>query len=172
VTERKKTEQALRDSVDEWSRTFDSISDMIFIQDKDFVIRKANASFFKAIKLRPEEVLGKKCHEVVHKAGRPWKNCPFVMTIKDGKPHTEEVDDPKMGVALLVTTFPIFNRSGKLSGSVHIARDISDAKKVNEELTKRSEDLERFNKLAVGRELKMIELKNRIKELEAKSSKD
>jgi len=49
-----------------------------------------------------------------------------------------------------------------------IIRDITERKKMEEELQKKMHDLERFNKLAVGRELKMIELKKRIKELEAR----
>lgn len=39
---------------------------------------------------------------------------------------------------------------------------------VNTELKKKLEDLERIHKVAVGRELKMVELKQRIKELEGK----
>ena len=46
-----------------------------------------------------------------------------------------------------------------------------DLEKANEELRKKTEELEKFNKFAVGRELKMVELKKRIKELEEKYGK-
>lgn len=44
--------------------------------------------------------------------------------------------------------------------------DITERKHAEEELKRKVEELERFKKLAVGRELKMVELKKRIKELE------
>ncbi|MCJ7816727.1 MAG: PAS domain S-box protein [Candidatus Aenigmarchaeota archaeon] len=50
-------------------------------------------------------------------------------------------------------------------------RDVTAQKKAEEELKSKIEELERFNRLAVGRELKMIELKKRIKELESQVRK-
>jgi hypothetical protein len=58
---------------------------------------------------------------------------------------------------------------------VYVARDLTERKKAekqisvtNKELENKVDELERFSKLSVGRELKMIELKERISELEEK----
>jgi hypothetical protein len=53
---------------------------------------------------------------------------------------------------------------GKIADMV-VFRDISDRKRAEEELRKRTDDLERFNKLAVDRELVMIELKKEVNRL-------
>ncbi|MCX5782231.1 MAG: PAS domain S-box protein [Elusimicrobia bacterium] len=45
-------------------------------------------------------------------------------------------------------------------------RDITQEKKTKLELEKKIEELERFNKIAVGRDLRMVELKDKIRELE------
>lgn len=46
-------------------------------------------------------------------------------------------------------------------------RDISERKKLEEELEKRADSLEKINKLMTDRELKMIQLKKEIEELKA-----
>ncbi|GBE05845.1 sensor histidine kinase YycG [bacterium BMS3Abin10] len=134
VIERKKLEKELFNASEKWSKTFDSIADLIFIQDENNTITKVNRSFAEAMKSRPEDLIGKKCYKLLHNQDAPWNNCPFEDTKSDMKPHTEEVDDPNIGVPLLVTTSPILDDNGKLKGCVHISKDITERKKLMKEL--------------------------------------
>ena len=128
-------------AADIWNGTFNAISDLIFIQDKEFTIIKGNKAFTEALKSNPEDIVGKKCYELLHKSDRPWPNCPFETTKKHKKICTREVYDPNIGIPLLVTTSPIFDDKGSLVGSVHIAKDISEQKKAEEEKEKFAFDL-------------------------------
>ena len=166
VAERKEAEKKVKRTGEEWQRTFDAISDSIFILDRENTICRVNKVFLDIFGLKEGQVIGKKCYEVVHKSDKPWIMCPHSQTMKDHKAHTEEVDDPVLGIPLLVSTSPIFDEKGELAGSVHIAKDISERKRTEKALKQKMEELERFNKVAVGRELKMIELKEKLKALE------
>jgi len=129
ITEKKKADEKIYRASEEWKRTFDSITDLVFIQDKDLTIIKANKIFADTLKMKQEDVIGRKCYELLHDRDKPFDNCPFKKTRKDKKPHTEEVDDPHIGIPLLVTTSPMFDEDGEFIGSVHIAKDITEQKK-------------------------------------------
>lgn len=61
---------------------------------------------------------------------------------------------------------PIRNDEGIASGFVFIFRDITERKQAESELNERLRELESFQRVTVGRELRMIELKEKIKDLE------
>ena len=147
ITERKRIFDELDHAAQEWQRTFDSIADLIFIQDKDFTILRANKSCLDALKLKPEEVIGKKCFEVLHHLDHPWVNCPFDQTRRDQKVHIEEVNDPGLGVVLLISTSPVFGGNGEFLGSIHVAKDISQIKQYQLELEQKNKDLEKLDQL-------------------------
>ncbi|MFC1666481.1 ATP-binding protein [Candidatus Omnitrophota bacterium] len=126
----------------EWQRTFDSITDIIFIQDNDFTVIKTNKACLDALGLQREDVIGKKCYKILHKSNRPWPNCPFEKTRKDEKIHTEEVGDPNIAMPLLITSSPIFDDDRKFIGCVHIAKDITAQKKAEKVLKDAKDELE------------------------------
>jgi len=65
----------------------------------------------------------------------------------------------------LARVLPYRTVEDHIAGVVLSFVDITERKRVEQELKVRNEELERFNKVAVGRELRMIELKKEINEL-------
>lgn len=159
-------EKNIIDSCEEWQNTFDAISDYIIVLDNNNNILKANRSFLEFICLGKEDVINKKCYEIMHKTEKPWVDCPFEKTKIDGKPHSFEISDQKEKRHLMITISPVFNEKGDLAGSVHVAKDIFEMVNTKQILEKKIFDLEIFAKASVGRELKMIELKKKISGLE------
>jgi len=149
ITARKKAEETIKEQATEWVRTFDSITDLVFIVDNEHRFIRANKAFLTLLKMRPEELMGKKCYEVLHKLDRPWPGCPASATLKDKKPHTLEVDDPEIGVPLLISASPILDKKGEVVGVVHIAKDLTERKKLKEQLLQ-AQKMEALGKLAGG----------------------
>jgi len=61
----------------------------------------------------------------------------------------------------------VIEKDGEIIGVQAIARDITERKQAEKELRDRMKELEKWHKLTVDRELRMIELKRRVEELES-----
>ena len=161
-------EDKREEPLENWDAIFDSIKDPVFIIDNSSTIRKANRVFVELIGKKKEDVVGKKCYELLHKLNHPWPECPFEETKIDNKAHAKEVNDPNIGIPLLVTTSPIFDKAGQVVGVVHAAKDITEIKHTEDQLRKKIRDLEIFYKAAIDREMRIKELKKRVAEFEGK----
>jgi PAS domain S-box-containing protein len=134
ITERKRAQEQVRLAAEEWERTFNSITDWVFVQDKYSNIVRVNKACAEALKMDPKDIIGRKCYDLLHNSDHPWPGCPLEKTKQDYAGHSEEVNDPHIGIPLLVTVSPIFGASGELTGAVHIAKDIAERKKIEQAL--------------------------------------
>lgn len=155
-----------------WDVTFDSISDPIAIIDRNYQFVRVNKAMADKLNISRDKAVGLNCYEAVHGKSEPILQCPHRKLLLDGMSHIEEVHEKRLGGWYLVSVSPIHNFQGQVTGSVHIAYDISARKKAEEDLKKAYEDLadknkelERFQNLTVDREMRMIKLKEEINAL-------
>ncbi len=134
ITERKQAEEKLKQATEEWRTTFDSITDLVFINDKDFRLIRVNKAFAGILKMKPKELIGKTCYEIIHGTKEPVPNCPHMKTLKTKKSATAEFFESHLGIHLEVSASPIFNEKGEVTASVHVARDITERKRMEEQL--------------------------------------
>jgi len=131
---RVKNERELVLAKEEWVETFNVIPDHIAILDGNYKILRANKAMIGKLGISSDEVNGLTCHACVHDADNPISSCPHSLLLKDGKQHLAEIHEDNLGGDFLVSVTPLFDAQGKIKGSVHVARDITERKKREEEL--------------------------------------
>jgi PAS domain S-box-containing protein len=134
ITERKQAEEKIKQTAEEWRTTFDSITDLVSIHDKDFKIARVNKAYANAFKLKPQELIGRTCYEVVHETKEPWPSCPHKRALETKKSVTVEFFEPHLGIHLQVLASPIFDDKGEVTSTVHLVRDITERKQAEEKL--------------------------------------
>jgi len=143
----KSIEGKMKYAAQQWRTTFDSISDMVSVHDTNFKIVRVNKAYANAFHTEPKEIIGKTCYEIFHNTKQPCSNCPYMLTLKTKSSQTSEFFEPKLGIHLDVSTSAVFDEKGKITGVVHIAKDISDRKLAEESLIKANEKLKEYNEL-------------------------
>jgi len=132
--ERENLETKVKQAAEEWEATFNSITDLISIHNLDFKIIRVNKAFTKRFGMKPEEVIGKSCYEILHGTKEPLDNCPHKKALETKKSQQMEFFDPRFRIYLEASVSPIFNENGEVTATVHILKDISARKKAEQKL--------------------------------------
>ncbi len=146
VTNRKKAEESLRTMADQWQATFDAVNDSICVLDADWSITQANKATIDILGLPPDQIIGKKCFDLVHGTSEPIDNCPVrrIELTRGRETETVQIGERWMEV----TADPVFGEDGSLQGVVHIMADITERKQQDEALRQNEETLRSIFKAA------------------------
>jgi PAS domain S-box-containing protein len=148
VTSRKEAEKVSEDlfrSREEWVETFNVIPDQITILDNNHRIVRANKALADALGVSVPEVMGQPCFRCVHDSQTPISSCPHMQMVKNGKQQITEIHENRLNKDFLVSVTPIFDKTGRIKGAVHVARDITEHKKRENELAAANRELDAFS---------------------------
>lgn len=141
--------QALTRASSDWEKTFNAVPDPIAILDTEYRIVRANKAMAERLGKPFGSIVNERCYLCVHKKNGPLENCPNTRLLKDGQCHSEEIYEENLGGWFQISVSPLFDSEDKLSGSIHIAHDITDRKKMEDERL----SLAKEQKIALVREV-------------------
>lgn len=176
ITERKKAENARKESEERFRSLTESTSDWIWETDQDGIYTYASPKIIDLLGYTPEEIIGKTPFDLMppEEAERVsgifnelrTRRMPLV------KIENTNLHKDRRPVELETSGVPFFDSEGNLKGYRGIDRDITDRKhyeellkKSDQELKKRLKELEEFYNIAVGRESRMIQMKKEMEKL-------
>jgi len=178
ITEQKKLDYDISNSHMLLHRIINILPIRVFWKDKSLIYLGCNNLFAKdAGESKPENIIGKNDFEMSwHEQAKKYRDDDLeVMNSKIPKLDFEEQQTTPTGSKIWLKTskIPLTDSQGDIIGILGIYEDITSVKNnIDDLLTSKTElqlkvnELEKFNELTINRELKMIELKTQIKELE------
>jgi two-component system sensor histidine kinase/response regulator len=143
ITQRKKAEDALELSAKRWIETFDAISDIVYVLSSEHEFLEINEAGIKSIGLPREEILGRKCYELVHKTDSPILNCPSKAAFASKK--SADIEFAIDNMYLLLQVWPIIGSDGCIDSMVHVVKDITQQKTIEKDLVEAKEKAEAAN---------------------------
>lgn len=117
-----------------WMATVDAIIDPLMLIDKDYTILQANRALAAHGQKDIRELVGSKCYEAFAGRKSPCPGCKLQGSWQSQEPKTFELQKVAGDRFYEVNTQPIMDAKGELEGSLHIYRDRSLAKQMENQL--------------------------------------
>jgi len=147
ITERKRTEEALRQAEREKALILDSTAEMFAYYDRDLTILWVNRAAAEFLGREPEDLVGHRCYEIWHNRTGVCDICPVVLARETGQPQEAEITAAD-GRIFFLRGYPVTDETGDLIGLIEFAQDITDRKRAEGERARLHHDLEVANREA------------------------
>ena len=139
ITDRQQYIQKIEQASTEWRETFDAITDIVMLISPKYEIMRVNRTGYESLGKEPEEIIGRKCYEVVHGLDAPIEGCPCQETIRTKKAAVGEFSQD--GRFYFATAAPVLGKNNEISAFAHTVHDISNRKQTEEELKQKTDKI-------------------------------
>ncbi|GAB4314311.1 MAG: hypothetical protein Kow00127_05550 [Bacteroidales bacterium] len=137
ITATKNAEKKLLEIRNETDQFLATAADGLRIVDKTGTIIKANDTFLKMTGLKREEVVGKKCFEVIHDKDCGTEKCT-IKRIMSGEDHIEHDTILRVvngrEIPVISTVRPFYDLEGNRIGFVQNLKDITEREKIKKQI--------------------------------------
>ena len=172
ITERREAEKDLKESEANLRAIFENSPESYILIDTDHKIRSFNKTAYQ----RERQVIGKdmKIGDSFYEYLTPQEKKDFTRHFKRALAGEQVIIERKIksrdgrGFWFEFHYSPVYDAEGKAIAVFFVVNDINERKQGEREIKQRVEELERFHRLSVGREIQMVELKKQINELSKK----
>jgi len=134
ITERKRMEKEKKRVAEEWETTINATEDHIYNIDKDYRLIRVNKAYADYVNMKPEDIIGKTCYEVIHRTNEPCLDCYQREVLITKKPVMKEIYASSTGKYFQAITSPVLDENGEIVTFIHTSRDITELKKIEERL--------------------------------------
>jgi PAS domain S-box-containing protein len=189
ITDQKQAEEVVRNSQQRLGQIIDFLPDPTWVIDSEGKVVTWNQAMEKLTGIAAGDMVGKGDYEyalpfygerrpVLIDLVREWNpeyEKKYRSIKKVGQKLVSESYHPHLGdggLHLSGNASLIYDANGQVAGAIESLRDTTEHKHMEDDLRRNLEELERFNRLAYGRELKMIQLKEEINELLSQLNQD
>lgn len=134
--ERREAKRSLELANVQWRETFDTIPDLVMVLDTSHQIVNINKAARQRLGIGESGAssLTGPCYLHVHGTSHPPEGCPHNALLNDQQPHESEVFIPHLDSCFHISVNPTFDSDGKLAGAVHVARDITRRREMEDRL--------------------------------------
>jgi PAS domain S-box-containing protein len=153
ITQRKQFSERLQSAAEEWQTTFDSITDLVMIVDREYRIIRVNAATVRFLGLPMERIVGSVCSTLMHGTSCPIDGCSCQKTFQTKLSSRLELYHAGSGKWLLLSAYPIQDAAGNVSAAVHVGRDITERKQTEAELLRQRTELAHIARVSTMGEL-------------------
>jgi hypothetical protein len=162
----KRAAEILKDKGKLLANVMSSMGDGLSIQDLDMKIVFQNKFMIDHF----GKHVGEYCYKVYEKRETVCEGCPIQMAYKDGNTHKAlRVGQTAEGPFRFENVASVLkDDEEQIIAGMELVMIVEDKEKAIDELKKKTQQIEEINKKAIEKELKMVELKKIIKELEEK----